>query len=446
MTFSMRDYLAFLESRGELVRVKKQVDPQFELGYLLKETKGTKPFYFENVSGYQMPVVGGLAGDRNKLAECLGVTPNGLIPKMIKAISNPIPARSVAAGPVHENVITSGIDIPKLMPIPTFHQKDSAPFITAGILIVKDKNYNRYFTSIRRLQVNGGNNVSILIESPGLNEMYHQLEAQNEPLEVAIILGIHPIITLSSQLSTQQFGLDKMAYAGGLAGQAFDMVKCKTVDLEVPADAEIVLEGKMIPHKRKTEGPFGELAGYYGPATEQPYVEVSAVTHRNNPIFQVVFPSSFEHIVPNGLNREASLFLHVRHLVPSVKAVHLTTAGGCRFHAVIAIDKKEEGDGKSAILAALSSNKDVKHVIVVNDDVNIFDSHDVEWAVATRVQADEDVVIIPGAKGSGLEPTHALKGVTAKMGIDATYPLKHKTHFERTFIPGSDTWKLSDYY
>lgn len=446
MNFSMRDYLAHLERKGELIRITKEVDPQFELGYSLKETKGTKAIYYEKVKGYNVPVVGGLAGDREKIAECLGVTAKGLIPRIIKAIASPIPARTVSSGPVQENVITSGIDIPKMFPIPTFHQKDSAPFITAGVLIVQDKNYNRYFTSIRRLQVNGGNNVSILIESPGLNEMYHKLEEQNEPLEVAVILGVDPIITLSSQLSTQQYGLDKMAVAGGMAGEPIEMVKCKTVDLEVPANAEIVLEGKMLPHKRLIEGPFGELAGYYGPATEQPYVEISAVTYRTNPIFQVIFPSSFEHILPNGLMREASMLLHVRHIVPSTKAVHLTTAGGCRFHAIVAIDKREEGDGKSAILAALASNKDVKHVIVVNDDVNIFDPHDVEWAVATRVQADQDVVIIPGAKGSGLEPTHTLRGVTAKMGIDATYPLMHKDKFERTYIPGSESWKLSDYY
>jgi len=446
LSLSMRDYLAHLEQQGELFRVTKEVDPKFELGYLIKETKGTKAIYYEKVKGYNIPAVGGLTGNRGKFAECLGVPTQGLIPKILKAIANPIPHRSVGSGPVQEKVITSGIDLPRMFPIPTFHQKDSGAFITAGVLIVQDKNYHRYFTSIRRLQVNGGNNVSILIESSGLNEMYHTLEIQNEPLEVAIILGVHPIITLASQLNSQQFGLDKMDVAGALAGEPYEMVRCKTVNLEVPANAEIVLEGKMIPHKRRTEGPFGELAGYYGPATEQPFVELSAVTHRTNPIFQVNFPSSYEHILPNGIMREASLFLHIRHLVPSVKAVHLTTAGGCRFHAVVAIEKKEEGDGKSAILAALASNKDVKQVIVVNEDVNIFDPHDVEWAVATRFQADEDVVIVPGAKGSGLEPTHTLKGVTAKMGIDATYPLKDKDKFERTYIPGSENMRLENYF
>ena len=446
MTFSMRDYLSFLEKTDQLIKIEKEVDPTFELGYILKETKGSKPFLFNKVKGYQMPVVGGLAGDRERIAQCLGVNPPGLIPKIIQAIASPIPYKMVSSGPVQEKVFTSNINLRKMLPVPTFHQKDSGAFITAGILIVKDLNDNRYFTSIRRLQVNEGNNVSILIESPGLNKMYHLLEEQNKPLEVAVILGVHPIITLASQLSTQQFGLDKMAFAGALAGEGVEMVACKTVDLAVPANAEIVLEGKMIPHKRRTEGPFGELAGYYGPATEQPFVEVTAVTQRTNPIFQVIFPSSFEHIQPNGIMREVGLFLHVRHLVPNVKDVHLTTAGGCRFHAIISIDKQEEGDGKSAIMAALASNKDVKHVIVVNDDVNIFNPHDVEWAVATRVQADKDVIIIPGAKGSGLEPSHTIEGVTAKMGIDATYPLQFKEKFERTYIPGTETTKLTDYF
>jgi 2,5-furandicarboxylate decarboxylase 1 len=143
--------------------------------------------------------------------------------------------------------------------------------------------------------------------------------------------------------------------------------------------------------------------------------------------------------------RELTLFLHVKHLVPSVKAVHVPVSSGGRFHAIIAIDKKFEGEGKSAIMAGLSANKDYKHVIVVNDDVDIFDPLDVDWAIATRVQADQDVVIIPPARGCPLEPSNNIRGVSAKMGIDATYPLSHKEYFERTKIPGYEKIRIEDY-
>ncbi len=445
MTLSLRKHLENLQRKNDLLMVRRPVDAKFELGALVNKFKGTRPIFFEHVQGYSQPVVAGLCGDRRRVAETLGVRVDELIPRYIEAISSPLPSRLVSGGPVQETVITRGIDIPKLFPVPTFHEKDSAPFITAGVLIVKDPVGGRRYTSIRRMQVNGGNRLSILIESPGLFQMYRDFEAQNRPLEVAVMLGVHPIITLASQLSTQHFGLDKMDLAGALAGQPVELVRCQTVDLEVPAEAEIVLEGRMLPKVRYKEGPFGELAGYYGPASEQPVVEISAVTHRKDPIFQTIFPSSFEHKLPNALMREVVLFLHVRHIVPDVKAVHLTMAGSGRFHAIVSIKKKYEGEGKSAIMAALASNKDVKHVVVVDDDVDIFDPFEVEWAIASRVQADQDVVIIPGARGNGLDPSNNLRGYSAKMGIDATYPLSAAEVFKRPVIPGNDRMRLEDY-
>ena len=295
------------------------------------------------------------------------------------------------------------------------------------------------------MQLNGANNLSILIESPGLIEQYFDFERQGRPLEIAVIIGAHPTITLASQLSTQTFGLDKMELACALAGEAIPMVKCKTIDLEVPAEAEIVLEGKMPPKVRQPEGPFGELMGYYGPQTMQPVFEVSAVTHRNNPIYWTIFPGSYEHKLPNSIMREVVLANHIKHVVPGVKNIHVTMAGGGRCHAIISINKTAEGQGKQAIFAAFASNKDFKHVIIVNEDVDIFDPEDVEWAIATRVQANKSVIIVPDAQGTPLEPSHNVLGVSAKMGIDATYPLKEKELFERTAIPGYDLVKPEDY-
>ena len=380
-----------------------------------------------------MPAVAGLCGNRPDIARFLDTTVDGIIPKLMGGLAAPKQPRLVKQGVCQEVVITKDIDLRQLLPVPTFHEFDSAPFITAGILAVRDGGIN--LISIRRMQMLEGNKLSILIESPGLWQKYAAAEKEGKPLEVAIMFGVHPLITLTSQINSAQYGVDKFAVAQALTSENIELVSGKTVDIPVLTSSEIVLEGRMIPHQRRTEGPFGEIAGYYGPASEQPYVEVSAVTMRRNPWFETIFPGSHEHKLPNALNREVGLFLTVANAVPGVQRVHVTMPGAGRFHAIVAIRKETDGDGKTAIYAALAANKDFKHVVVVDDDVDIFDPYDVEWALATRVQASRDVVIIPGAKGSTLDPSHLWQGVTDKMGIDATVPLKDRERMARPKIP-----------
>lgn len=444
MTVSLRGFIEELRSRKSLFGVSRPVDPRFELGAVLRKTKGTTPVVFKQVVGYSMPVVAGIVGTRELLALSMGIQRDQIMARIVQAITNPGATTSVATAPVHKNV-TRDFDLTKFLPVPTFHEKDSAPFVTAAVLMVKDPVDRRRFTSIRRMQLNGPNCLSVLVESPGLMAMYDECDRVGKPLEVALAIGVHPVITLSSQLPTQTFGLDKMGVACALAGEHIPMVRCVDVALEVPAEAEIVLEGRMLPEVRKPEGPFGELFGYYGPQSMQPVIEISTVTWRDNPIFQVIFPSSYEHKMPGALMRETVLWNHVRHVIPTVKNVNVTMGGGGRCHAVISIKKTAEGQGKQAILAALAANKDLKHVVVVDDDVDVFDAEDVEWAIASRAQADEDVVIVPNAQGTPLEPSHVVRGVSAKMGIDATYPLSRKEQFSRTRIPGYEDIRLDEY-
>jgi 2,5-furandicarboxylate decarboxylase 1 len=423
------------EARGLLSRVEREVDQKYELGAVIRHFNGAKPLLFEKVKGYTSPLVAGLGGDRTLLADSMGITEKELIPKIMESIVNPIPTRTLGTGPVHENVIMGEFDLDDLFPIPTYHAEDSGQYYVSGILVVKDVTGRKRYTSIRRMQFLGRNRTNILITSPELNEQYKYYEERNESMEIAVMFGVVPAVVLSSQISTHLYHTDKLDVAGALLGQPLDVVQCKTVDLEVLAEAEIVLEGKMIPLERVTEGPFGELAGYYGTISPQPVVEITAVTFRDDPINQTIFPSSYEERLPMALVREVTLLSTVRQVVPNVKEVHITMGGVGRYHAVIQIKKLSEGDGKQAALAAFASDKDLKHVVVVNDDVDIFDPNDVEWAIATRVQADEDIFIVPGAKGSPLEASHTIKGVTAKMGIDATYPLAYAEDFKRTSVP-----------
>lgn len=441
----LRATMSELKRKGYLLECNKEVDPKFELGAVLKYYKNEVPMLFNRVKGSTVPVVGALFGSRKLYYEMLGTTKEERIFKMMDAVANPMPAKSVSKGPIMENIITKNIDIPKMFPIPTFHEKDSSSYITAGLVVVKDPETGKNHVSVRRLQVNEGNEISILIASPLATNHFLEMEKQNKPVEVAIVLGYDYSLLLASQISSQTYGVDKYEVDSALRGEPTELVKCQTVDIEVPAYSEIVFEGIIKPNKREIEGPFAELMGYYGAVAPHPVVEVKAIMHRNNPIFQTAFPCREEHL-SNGLIREMELYLAVKNLV-DVKDVNVSISGGCRFHAFVSINKRNEGDGKSAILGALASSKDVKHVVIVDDDVDIFDPDEIEWAIATRVQASKDLVIIPDALGSGLEPSHVVKGTTDKLGIDATKPLGEKSEkFERAIIPGYEKIDIQKYF
>ncbi len=207
------------------------------------------------------------------------------------------------------------------------------------------------------MQLLEGNRTGILISSPELIQQYKEFEERGEPMEAAFMFGVVPAVVLASQISTHLFHTDKLEVASSLLHQPLDVVQCKTVDLEVLAEAEVVFEGRILPGIREPEGPFGELGGYYGPRTEQPVVEISAVTHRNRPIWQTILPASYEEKLPMAISREIALLSSVRQVVPGVKDVHITMGGVGRYHAVIQIRKVQEGDGKTALLAALPATK-----------------------------------------------------------------------------------------
>lgn len=429
--FSIREYKEYLETCSRLITVQESVNMETEVPDILRAVNGETGLFFEQLIGYNMPIISGLCGNREDLAHYQQVDSNELRNRIAQAIAYPIPWQIIDKGVCQEEQVNLLSNLVDIFPIPKFNEGDSGPFITAGNIMVWDKRSKKITSSVRRLQVNDDNSLSILIESPGLLKKFLDTEAGAENMDIAVVLGVHPFLTLASQLNSQLYNKDKIAVAGALLGGPIPMVKCQTIECYVPADAELIIEGKILANVRHSEGPFGELAGYYGPSSQQPIIKISRITHRHNPWFQVISPGSTEHKLPGALMRELAILETLRHVVPEVKDVHVTMAGGGRFHAVVALANPQPGQGKTAIIAALASNKDLKHVIVVNDDVDIFDSQDVEWAVATRVQADLDVIIIPGCQGSPLEPSHTIRGFSAKMGIDATYPPDLKNLFTR---------------
>ncbi|BAF58677.1 3-polyprenyl-4-hydroxybenzoate decarboxylase and related decarboxylases [Pelotomaculum thermopropionicum SI] len=446
MSHSLREWLAFLEGKGKLKRVRKEVDPVFEIAALGKQADGICSLLFERVKGYAVPVVTGLAGDRELFAAAMSVPVEGMLEKLAAAVENPVPCRLVSpdGAPVKECIIRENIDLLKMLPIPTHHAGDAGPYITAAILIARDPDSGVRNVSIHRLQVTGPDRLGILILPRHLWHFFGKAERAGRPLEIALAIGVHPAVLLASQATTR-LGVDELEIASALLPQPLELVKCETVDVEVPAGAEIVIEGKILPGVREVEGPFGEYPRYYGPAAPRPVVEVTAVTHRRQPVYHTIIPASREHLLLGGIAREAVLLQTVRQAVPTVKNVHLTPGGSCRYHAVISIEKKHEGEAKNAIFAAFTSSSEVKHVVVVDHEINIFDPEEVEWAVATRCQAGRDVFIVKDAMGNRLDPS-SRDGVSDKMGIDATIPLNLPgERFERISIPGLDKIKLADY-
>lgn len=441
----LRATLDKLKKVDALLECDIPVDRIYELGAVSSYFNNKVPILFNKVTGGSMRTISGLYGNRELVYYLTGLSKENRVEKITRAITQPAPYKVVDAGPVQQNILRGNIDLDSVLPINRFHKKDSSKFITAGVLVIRDPETGKIHTSVRRLQYNGNNNLSVLVASRLLTDEMKKLAEKGKDLDAAVVLGYDAEYLIASQISSELYGQDKNEVDSALRGEPLELVRCQNSDLLVPAYAEIVLEGKIVTGGERQEGPFGELMGYYGECGPHPYLLVETVTHRDDPIYETAFPCVEEHFT-NGVIREAELFTHLKNVV-DVLDVNVSEGGGYRFNAYVSIRKRNEGDGKSAILAALGLNKDLKHVVIVDPDVDIYDLREIEWAIATRSQASSDYAVVNGALGSGLEASHLLRGVTDKVGIDATAPLGTlDAKFERCKIPGFETVDILKYF
>ncbi len=441
---SMREWLEVLAARGALRTVSREVSRVHELAAVGKRCDGKFAVLFKNVKGATMPVVTGIASTREMFAEAMGVPAAEVVERFAAAQASPRECVTVPreAAPVKE-VVERSVDLARL-PVPVHHEKDGGAYVTAGVLVARHPVTGTRNLSIHRLQVLGRDRLGILILPRHLWQFYRAAEAEGKPLEVAVAIGVHPTVLLASQAITPP-GVDECGIASALGPEPLELVRCETVDLEVPAHAEIVLEGRLLPAVREPEGPFGEYPKYYGPRSPRPVLELSALTSRRDPVYHTIVPATMEHMLLGSLPREGGMLRTIQSAVPNAVAVHLTPGGTCRYHAVVAIDKQREGEARNAMFAAFSSSQEIKRVVVVDKDVDIFDPVEVEWAIATRCQAGRDVVIVPRALGNKLDPSSD-DGVSDKMGIDATVPHgADPFRFERIRIPGERDLDLAAY-
>ncbi len=444
---SLRGWLDRLKETGRLARIKPGAPLEFTLAAIAKRHDGMRATLFFKPGGHDLSVVSGIVAARPWIAEAMGVDEADMVARFRDAVENPLPWRNVADGaaPVQEVVIDRDIDVARELPIPLHNEHDSGAYITAGLVIAANPKTGVQNVSINRIQISGPDRLGILILPRDLHRFHDTAEESGDPLPVAIVIGVDPLTLLASQ-AILPIDNDELAVAGALHGAPLPVVKCRTSDLRVPAQAEIVIEGHLLPGVRELEGPFGEFPQYYGPAGQRQVIVVDAITRRRDALYHTIVPAAMEHLLLGAIPREASLLSHLQRSFPSVRAVHLPRGGVCRYHLVVQIAKRWNGEPKNIMMGAFAGHIDIKRVVIVDEDVDIHDPVQVEWAIATRFQAASDLLVIAGAQGSRLDPSASDDGRVDKMGLNATRPLDADPFtFTVVHVPGEDDDALDDW-
>ena len=441
----LREFMAKLEAAGKLHRIKTPVDKDWEISAVSRIAFESIPeprrpaLLFENVKGFDIPVVLGVNGaSRSVYCLALECGIGEVQKKWSQAELEPIPPVLVPKGPVQENIFKGDdIDVTRL-PMPTWTVgEDPSPYITAGCVVTKDPDTGVRNVGTYRLQVKGPRKLGLFINYlQGGREHIEKHNRAGKPTHVAIVQGTDPVIGLVS-VSRVQADMDEYAVAGRLRGEAVQLVRCQTVDLEVPATAEIVIEGIVRANELENEGPFGEYTGYMGPAAMSYVVDITCITQRNKPILQAFLsqmPPSESSCI-RGIGRESTLYKHlVEDLRLPVRDVHLLEHSGAAAYLVVSIKKTHPAQPRTVMFACWAYAPQFgKITVIVDEDIDVRDPYDVNWALSFRVQPENDAFIISGTAAVSLDPSQAAASVrqeestrrlSSKIGIDATR--KHK--------------------
>jgi 2,5-furandicarboxylate decarboxylase 1 len=433
----VRGFLAWAREAGDLVEIERAVDPHLELARVMHALDG-RPVLFRALTGFpDWQAVAGLCAQRRCFAAALGCTMPDLVHRMVGALAHPTSPPVRPSGPCHE-VVESRVELTRL-PIPHYHPSDGGRYVTAGIAVICDPNLGRNVSFHRLMLLDERRFTARIIEGRGTHTT---LGDTSGDLPIAIAVGCPIQVLLAAAMSPPQ-GVDELSIAHAMASTP--LVRCQTSDLEVPAGAELILEGRITP-TLVDEGPFPDLTGTMDVVRRQPVIEIDCVTHRRNPVFHALLPGGLEHKNLMGMPREPTIFAAVDE-VCRCTGVYITPGGGSWLHAVVQIEKRDEEDGRRAIEAAFRGHTSLKHVVIVDTDVDLYRSAEVEWALATRFQADRDLVILHDQPSSSLDPSATQvpgqKARTAKMGLDATAPMGQARHeYERI---GYETVDVSQY-
>lgn len=432
---SLREFLGQAERQKEVLHVKESVSTRFQVAYVMKQFDCEGPILcFDDVKDFETSVVANVSGTRKRVCSALGVSQELLWRRMIEVWRCPIRSKTVKSATVKE-CVQRDVDLSKI-PVLTHFESDAGPYITSAVVHARSIDGNIENVSVHRLEVLDKKRLAIRLVPRHLSSLFQAARKAGKDLDVAISVGVHPAVLLAAS-SPLPFGVCEYDVANAMLNGGLKLTECERVNASAVADAELVLEGRISASKEVAEGPFVDITGTCDVQRKQPVVDVVGVMHRENYIYHALLSSGMEHLILMGLPHEALIWDAVSKVVPNVCAVNLSKGGSGWLHAVISIEKQVEGDGKNALLAAFAAHPSLKHAVVVDSDIDVFDVSDVEWAVATRFQGSEDLVVIENVRGSTLDPSaDQEKVLTSKVGFDATRPFsKPKEKFERARIP-----------
>jgi UbiD family decarboxylase len=442
----LREFLKVLEEEHELQKIKVEVDPKHELGAICKihnERPNSPALLFDNVKGHTIPVVGQLLASDRRVALALGLSQENVFNETVQRASNPIAPKLVSKGACQDIVLEgAGVDLTKL-PLCTNNPRDGAPYITAGHVIIKDPEYGMNL-SIYRMMLVSKNEVTLRFTPghDGYDFMKNAEKRDQKKFEVAVCIGVPPAVYVASQFEPR-IGVYELDIAGGLVGEPVEVVKCRTVDLEVPALAEIVLEGELtIPAKTGDEGPFGEFCGYTtAQVPNERIMTVKAVTHRKNPVYHNIWLGKppHEHLYVDALTYAVAAYQELKPAYPALKKAY-APPWGVSIVLLLQMEKRlmRPGIVDNILAASLYTRSGKwKHVFVLDEDIVLEDPNEVLWALTTRFQPATDMFIIPRGITSSLEPSATVDGLTSKLMLDLTI----KKNFRGEVAEPTDTMR-----
>jgi UbiD family decarboxylase len=438
----LRNYLGLLKNINNLKIVKREVSPKYEIAALTAKVDGSYALLFEKIKGKKFKLISNLIGTRERFALAVGGKDFNIHEKVIQAIEHPKKPKKISKGQFMENQ-SSDISI---LPIVKHFEKESGPFITSSIIYTKNPEQGTQNSSFHRLMPLDKKHFSVrMVEGRDLHRAFIHSKNQNKDLKVAITIGVHPAISIAGAYQAD-WGKDELDIANSILGGKLRLAECPYSGMFVPSGAEIVMEGRILHNKTHKEW-MVEMLRTYDFARFQPVFELESLYYRNNPIFHDVLSGYSEHRMLMGMPIESKLNRNLKKAFPQTKQVSMTN-GGCNWlHAVVQIKKRKDSDTKSIIKKTFATHRSLKMVTIVDDDIDPNDAVSIEYAMATRFQADRDLLILKNVRGSSLDPSSDQKRLkTAKLGIDATKKLsKRKEGFEIAKIPKQEKIFLKDY-
>ena len=410
---SFRTYIKRLADDGKLITITEPIGTDFEISGVLKEFE-PRPVMFESIHGSEFRAVGNIFPTKASFAEYFGYEIKEIIPALLSAIDKPSSPELVAEGACQEVVFVKP-DLNQL-PILRHFENDGGRYITSGVIVARHPAHGQNLDFHRCMQVSNTEMAMRVVKGRHFDAFLEDLRQ----VDVAICVGCGPNVLAAAATSVDK-GIDELGIANAL--EPLEVVRAKTVDLMIPADTEFVLEGTVYADQRLAEGPFVDLTETQDVVRDEPLFKVKAITHRKDAIWQALLPGGLEHKLLMGMPREPTIYKSVNQVV-SCLDVNVNPGGASWLHAIIKIDKQSPDDGKRAIQAAFEGHSSCKHVFVVDEDIDIYNPLEVEWALATRFQGDDDMYVKEKERGSSLDPSADLgMHLTTKIGFDLTKPI-----------------------